>query len=271
MAVERRFIDVDGARLSYLHAGNEKGPPVLLLHGTFWSRVWLPVLPALEAGRTVVALDFPGFGRSGGELDVASASVPALAALTGRVVDAFGWSGFAVIGHDIGGGVAQHLAVHDRRVERLGLVNAVVLDSWPVPAVERFADPEVRAATTAADLVAARRASMTKAVARRLSDEEVEDYVSPWHSEPRARSWMAMAAAADPRFTLDLVEPLRRRDMPMALIWGEDDEFQKLEFAERFVAEVPAAVLGRVAGRHIPQEDDPDGVGRLLTTFLGRA
>ncbi len=38
----RREVVVDGTRLSYLHAGS--GKPVLLLHGTFWSRVWEPIL-----------------------------------------------------------------------------------------------------------------------------------------------------------------------------------------------------------------------------------
>jgi pimeloyl-ACP methyl ester carboxylesterase len=216
----------------------------------------------------VVALDYPGFGRSEGELDVETASVPALAALTSRIVDAFGWSRYTVVGHDIGGGMAQHLAVHDQRVERLGLVNGVVLDSWPVPAVARFADPEVRAATSAEDLVASRREAMGKAVARPLSQDEVEDYVSPRHSPARARSWMAMAAAADPQFTSDLVDGLIGRDLPTALIWGEDDQFQKIEFAERFVSRVPRASLERVAGRHIPQEDSPDRVAELLINFL---
>ena len=57
MTVERREIVVDGITLSYLHAG--AGRPVLLVHGTFWSRVWEPVLPELaSAGFAVVALDF---------------------------------------------------------------------------------------------------------------------------------------------------------------------------------------------------------------------
>jgi pimeloyl-ACP methyl ester carboxylesterase len=164
--------------------------------------------------------------------------------------------------------MAQHLAVHDQRVERLGLVNGVVLDSWPVPAVARFADPGIRSATTAEELVASRRQSMAQAVGRPLSEGEIDDYVSPWHSPARARSWMAMAAAADPRFTLDLVDGLVERALPTLLVWGEDDEFQKLEFAERFVSRVPEASLERVAGRHIPQEDSPDRVAALLREFL---
>jgi pimeloyl-ACP methyl ester carboxylesterase len=44
---------------------------VLLLHGTYWSRVWQPVLDDLAAaGLRPVAVDLPGLGRSEGELTV---------------------------------------------------------------------------------------------------------------------------------------------------------------------------------------------------------
>src|SRR4029077_13390025 len=76
----RATVDVDGVRISYLTAG-EGGPLALLLHGTYSRRVWPPV-PAAIAGAALqpVAVDFPGFGRSGGELTVAEASIPRLAA-----------------------------------------------------------------------------------------------------------------------------------------------------------------------------------------------
>ena len=71
---------VDGARISYLTAG-EGVRLVLLLHGTYWSRIWQPVLDGIAAaGLRPVAVDFPGFGRSEGELTVQDASVPSLAA-----------------------------------------------------------------------------------------------------------------------------------------------------------------------------------------------
>ena len=65
--VQRREVTADGVTLSYLHAGS--GPPVLLVHGTFWSRVWEPVMADIaSAGYEAYALDFPGFGESGGRL-----------------------------------------------------------------------------------------------------------------------------------------------------------------------------------------------------------
>jgi pimeloyl-ACP methyl ester carboxylesterase len=267
--VSRRDIDVDGVRLSYLHAGRVGMPTALLLHGTFWSRVWQPVLPALGQVAECVALDLPGFGRSDGELTPETASVPALASAVVDAADALGFDSFVVIGHDIGGGIAQHLAVHaPDRVSALGLVNAVVLDSWPVPAVEKFQDPDVRSATGPAELLEGRRQSMGAATQRELTAEEVEDYLSPWRSPERVRSFTAMAAAADPQYTLDLVDGLRRRGLPTLLVWGEQDSFQKIEYAEKFLKQIPNARLNRVPGRHIPQEDSPEQVGSLLHDFV---
>lgn len=123
-----------------------------------------------------------------------------------EVAGRLGLGSFDLAAHDIGGGVAQHLAVHSSdRVRRMVLINAVMFDSWPVPAVARFEDPQLRAGTSAEESLEARRRSRAQAVQRSRTPAEVEDYVSPWREERRARSWMAMAAAAVARFTSDLM------------------------------------------------------------------
>lgn len=96
-------VDVNGITLSYLEAGSPGAPSLVLLHGTFWSRVWQPVLPALAGQLHCLALDFPGFGHSEGELEVAEASVPALARIVLDTADALVLDTFAVAAHDIGG------------------------------------------------------------------------------------------------------------------------------------------------------------------------
>ena len=160
----RATIDVDGIPISYLTAG-EGGPLVLLLHGTYWSRVWQPVVDDIAAaGLHPVAVDFPGCGRSGGELTVTAASIPRLAAWLVRFLEAFGKKGpVMVAGHDIGGGVAQHL-------------------------------------------------SLTRALARPASEAEIAEYLEPWTDPRVARSWLALAGAADNRYTLELLPGLRRVD-----------------------------------------------------------
>lgn len=269
--VSRTAVEVDGEKAGYLTV-EQDGPVVLLLHGTYWSRVWLPVLDRLaQAGLRPVAVDLPGLGRSGGELTLETATVPALAEWVARFASALQLSGpVAVAGHDIGGAVAQHLLVHDRlEVSRLALVNAVTYDSWPVPGVARFRDPEVVAAMTSAEFLAARRQAVTAALAGAATEQRIADYLDPW-TDPRVRrSWMALAGAAHSRYTLDLVPALQRSTTPKLLIWGEDDGFQKVEYAERFASEIPHTTLIRIPeANHIPTENAPDQIASALVGFF---
>ncbi|MFE9650313.1 alpha/beta fold hydrolase [Streptomyces sp. NPDC006365] len=265
--VSRATVQVDGETASYLTV-EQDGPAVLLLHGTYWSRVWLPVLDRLAgAGLRPLAIDLPGLGRSGGELTLEAATVPALADWVTRFASAAGLSGpIAVAGHDIGGAIAQHLLVHDRlEVSRLALVNSVLYDSWPAPHVARFRDP----GTTADDVLAARRQAVTRSLAGAATEQRVAEYVDPWTDARVRRSWMALAGAADNRYTLELVPALQRSTTPKLLIWGEDDENERVEYAERFASEIPHTTLVRIPDAdHIPTENAPGRIGHALIDFL---
>ena len=268
----RETIDVDGVPASYLTAGD--GPLVLLLHGTYWSRVWqTAIAPLAAAGLRPVAVDLPGCGRSGGSLTLDAGAVPALAAWVERFLDALGAEApLRIAGHDIGGAIAQRLAVRGTpTVERLALVNSVTYDSWPVPGVGRYRDPEVVAATTAGELVEARRTALTAAIGRPIDGDELTEYLSPWTDLRVARSWMALAGAADPRYTLELVNELAAAAVPTLLLWGEDDTFQRVAFAERYAAEIPGATLRRLRGSgHIPMESAPDAAAAALAAWFAR-
>ena len=269
-AVLRTTVRVDSETASYLttESAEQDGPVVLLLHGTYWSRVWLPVLGCLaEPGLRPIAVDLPGLGRSGGELTLETATVPALADWVTRFASALKISGrpIAVAGHDIGGAIAQHLLVHDRlEVSRLALVNSVTYDSWPPHHVARF-----RGGATADDVLAARRRAVTAALAGAATEQRITDYLDPW-TDPRVRrSWTALAGAADSRYTLDLVPALRRSTTPKLLIWGEDDAFEKVEYAEKFAAEIPRTTLIRIPeADHIPTENAPGRIAHALTDFF---
>jgi pimeloyl-ACP methyl ester carboxylesterase len=267
---KRATVEVDGVPASYLTAG--EGPVVVLLHGTYWSRVWLPVLDDLAAaGLRPVAVDLPGFGRSGGELTPKAATVPELAAWVVRFVRALGVDGpVSVIGHDIGGAIAQHLLVSDMiDMNAFGMVNGVIYDTWPVPGVARFRDPAVAAATSASDLVEFRRPAAGAALGCAATEALVEEYIDPLTDERVARSWLSLAAATDNRYTLDLLPALRASTTPKLLVWGEYDPFLHVHYAERFAAEMQNTKLVRVVNAgHIPTESDPGAVGVPLAAFL---
>ncbi|MFD5202496.1 alpha/beta fold hydrolase [Streptomyces sp. NPDC058375] len=264
--VLRTAVQVDGETTSYLTAGHG-GAPVLLLHGTYWSRVWLPVLEHLaDAGLRPLAVDLPGLGRSGGRLTPETATVPALADWVTRFASALNLSGpIAVAGHDIGGAIAQHLLAHNGLdVSRLALVNSVLYDSWPAPHVAHFRD-----ADSTEDVLDNRRQAVTRVLAGAATEPLIADYVDPWTDERVRRSWMALAGAADNRYTLDLVPALQRSTTPKLLIWGEDDLHETVEYAERFASEIPHTSLIRVPhADHIPTENAADQIGRALTKFF---
>jgi pimeloyl-ACP methyl ester carboxylesterase len=258
----REAVHVGGVPISYLTAG-EGDRLVLLLHGTYWSRVWQPVLDGIAAvGLRPVAVDFPGFGRSGGELTLGEASVPRLSAWLLHFVEALGHRGpVRVAGHDIGGGVAQHfMLANGAKVPRVAVVNGVMYDSWPVPGVARFRDPFVAAATTRDDVLAARRVSVVKALGRPATEAEIEEYLDPWTDPRVARSWLALAGAADNRYTQEMLPGLLQSRTPKLLVWGEDDSFQTVDYAERYASEIPETKLVRIkSAGHIPMENDPMG------------
>ena len=269
--IRRETVHVGGVPISFLTVG-EGGRLVLLLHGTYWSRVWQPVLAGIAAvGLRPVAVDFPGFGRSGGELTVQHASLPCLSAWLLRFLEALGHQGPTMVaGHDIGGGVAQHLMLAEAAdVPRVALVNSVMYDSWPVPGIARFRDPAVAAATTSDDVLAARRVSVVKALGRPASEAEIAEYLDPWTDPRVTRSWLALAGAADNRYTQQILPALLKSRTPKLLVWGEDDPFQTIDYAERYAREIPETTLVRIkSAGHIPMENDPNAVARALGEFF---
>lgn len=174
-AVERRDVDVGGGlRLHVARAGT--GPPLLLLHGfTGAGGSWAPLLPALAARHTTLAVDLPGHGRSAAPHEPARYALPRLADDLAAVLDALGVDRAAVLGYSLGGRAALRLALaHPARVAALVLVGAS-------PGI---ADAAERAARVAAD------AALADAIER----DGVAAFVDRWERLPL---WASQAALPD--------------------------------------------------------------------------
>lgn len=112
-----------GISLSLLVAGDPAGPRVILVHGTPGSAAgWADYLLAPPPGVELVALDRPGFGRSGPEgaltrLADQAAAVAALLPADGRPA--------VLVGHSLGGPIVARVAAeHPDRVAALVLLAA---------------------------------------------------------------------------------------------------------------------------------------------------
>lgn len=98
-----------------------EGPPVLLIHGLSLHTATWKVLEGTLTGHRVIEFDLPGSGRS--DSPKSPASMRGLARLATRVLDHFEVERADVLGHSMGGMVAQQLAADaPERVRRLVLV-----------------------------------------------------------------------------------------------------------------------------------------------------
>lgn len=106
-----------------LEAGDPEAPPVLLLHGLGASKVsLLPVVAGLASERRVLALDFPGFGKSDAPVR-ARYDAAWFADSVEATLDAVGVRRAAFVGNSLGGRVALEFALrHPERVDALALL-----------------------------------------------------------------------------------------------------------------------------------------------------
>jgi aminoacrylate hydrolase len=109
-----------GTTLHYTRAG--AGPPVLFIQGVgAIGRAWRPQLEALAPDHTVIAFDNRGIGDS--PLGSASLSIEAMASDALAIADAEGAGCFDVVGHSMGGVIAQQVALSaPARVRSLSLL-----------------------------------------------------------------------------------------------------------------------------------------------------
>lgn len=123
------FVKVDGGRVHVLTGGqtfDPSLPTVVFLHGAGMdATVWaLQTRWFAHHGYGVLALDFPGHGRSEGE---PLPTVEAMADWTARVLAACNASNAFIVGHSMGSLVALAIAArHTSRVARMALIGTAL-------------------------------------------------------------------------------------------------------------------------------------------------
>jgi poly(3-hydroxyalkanoate) depolymerase len=129
-------VTVDGRRLRVAVRPGSGGVPLLVCNGIGTPLEALaPFTSELDPAITVVRFDVPGVGGSPAPL--LPYTVPRVAALTGRMMDALGFGRFDVLGISWGGGLAQQLALQNPRRCRRVVLAATSTGSMMIPAHPR--------------------------------------------------------------------------------------------------------------------------------------
>ena len=272
----------NGTRCHALEAG--RGPPLVLLHGTAIDSAALtygPSLPELAAHHRVLALDWPGYGRS--EHPRAPPTMGDMVDLLEAFLDTVGLERAHLAGFSMGAAVGLGFALRrPDRVATLTAIGAYGLDGGlPVPILP-FVAMRVPWLGRSVTWGLRRSKILTGLVLRhvvfsngRLVDDALVDEVHEQLRAPEAeRSFVDWLRGELRPFALgtSYAERLSGLQVPTLLLHGRDDRVIPARKAEAASERIPGARLVRVpgCGHWVPREAPEVFLREVLGFTKGR-
>jgi haloalkane dehalogenase len=261
-------VSVDGHEISMAYRDEGEGFPVLFLHGIPTnSYLWREVSPAFEDEYRVIVPDMVGYGSSamGDEFD---RSIRAQEIAVEGLLDELEIDSCAFVGHDLGGGVGLRLAAHQPdRVKQLVLSNAVAYDSWPVEFITEIGLPSFPRENDPEEVREMLAETFREGAYGEPSEAFVEGMVEPWASEEGVVSLSRAAVSTNTSHTTEISPS--KIDAETLLLWGGEDDFQPVEYAERLEEDIPNSELVALSeAYHWVIEDRPEAYRDNLQDFL---
>ena len=275
MLLTERRVNLGDVELSIAEAGDGQRP-LLLVHGFTGAKEdftpWLDELAGL--GWHAVAPDLRGHGQSSKPVAESAYTFEVMADDVLRLAGALGWNKFVLLGHSMGGMVAQFVA----RNAPDQLAGLILMDTTHGPLDTLDLDLIDAAVSIVrgqgidvlADVMATHEGPLTTPAHRRLLAEQA-GYAEFTDHKFRTSS-PAMYAAMAPVFptAADRLDSLRHlpATVPVLVIVGEQDQ-PFLAPSRRMAAAVPLGSLAVIADAgHCPQFESTDAWWRALTEFL---
>lgn len=269
---DRQHAQVDGIRMSWVEEG--AGVPLVLLHGIPTSpELWREVIPRLSGVRTL-AWEMVGYGESIDEGRSRNISVARQADYLASWMRHLGLEGAIVAGHDLGGGVAQILAVrHPDLCTGLLLTNAIGYDSWPIASVSAL---KATAPVTRHLPRPLFKLLLMNLFSRGHDDAEKAKAAYHLHSRPYlersgAADLIHQIECLDVNDTLAIADRLPDLDLPARIVWGDADQFQTIDYAQRFARDLNAPLRRIAGGKHFTPEDHPNVLAEEIMLLVENA
>ncbi|HTU15307.1 MAG TPA: alpha/beta hydrolase [Solirubrobacterales bacterium] len=248
---------------------------VVFLHGNPGSAAdWVDLVEEVGEFSRAVAIELPDFGQT-----VAAPgfdhTLDSYANFLGDALRTLGINRVRLVLHDFGGPIGLVWAIQNlEMVASVTLIDTGVLPgyrwhraarAWQTPGVGEL----VQAITTRAVF----RRTISSAEPRGLPREFIDGMYDNYDRRTKAA---VLALYRDARkIGRDselLIMPLAEADLPALVIWGAQDPYLGVEYAERQKEAFPSARVHVLPeSGHWPFIDDPAAVSRLLVEFLRTA
>ena len=241
------------------------GEPVVFLHGIgAGAEMFAPQLEGLGAGVDAIGWNLPGYGGTG---LIDPMTFEGLSEALAALLDRLGIARATLVGHSIGGMVAQDfIARHPERVK------ALVLSATVASFGSR--DGSFQKAFLEARLAPLDAGQTMPQLAEEFVPQLLGDDPNP-EAGPRARTGLSGLPQATYRTALKCLVTFNRREelaafsAPTLLIAGEKDTNAPLKTMRKMAEVIPGAQLVELAGvGHLAPLERPEAVADAVAGFL---
>ncbi|MEP9379489.1 alpha/beta hydrolase [Aquabacter sp. CN5-332] len=258
------FTSHDGIKLAYDVEG--RGPPLLIIGGLAADRIFWGLSRPLLSDFTTLSFDnrdMAASGRADGPYTVADMAGDALA-----VMDAAGIERAHVLGHSMGGAIAQELALMaPERVDSLILTNSLARqDGYTIEVLgllKRLRREIADEVTFVSTLATFTLGQVT------LASVPLETIARQALAASPLQEISAFERQADACANVDTLDRLGAIKARTLVLYTPDDRFFAPPFARKIAEAIPGARLQEIAlSGHCPMVEVPDAFTKAVRDFL---
>ncbi|TRX72384.1 alpha/beta fold hydrolase [Carboxylicivirga sp. M1479] len=267
---DRHSIHINKHELVYYRCG--RGEPILLVHGiTTYSFIWRKLVPILEQHYELIIVDLLGCGDSDKSIGI-DLSLKGHALVLAQLLEALHIDKVHMVGHDVGGGICQLMAVRfPHLVLSLSMLNSVAYDYWPVQPIITMRTPIIRQLAMATLDLGVFRLIVKRGLyySSSLTKELMDYFWYPMKSSEGRKAFLYFAHCLDNKDLLEIALELKQLTIPVLIIRGDKDVYLSMQIAEKLHQEIIHSQLHIIeTAGHFIQEDEPELTANYLHTFI---
>ncbi len=271
MNITENLIQVNGGYRMYYRKKDANMPCIVMMHGIPTnSFLWMTVMPHLMNQATIIAPDLIGYGKSdrGPASDL---TLPKQAGYIVQLLNSIGIKKAHFIGHDLGGGIAQILAVnYPQVVESIMVIDGVCLSNWPLPGVVALRYP-VSPEFEPSPLFIERMIRGGVLNQQSLTLEMVRAFVEPFATPNGPAELQQASFALEHHQTEELVPSLMQLNIPVTILYGQYDRYLVPYWGLRLQEIIPNSVFRVLPNcSHFSMIDNPQLVAEEILMHLAR-
>ena len=265
----QKTFSFEGQRVAYDVLGS--GPPLVMVHGTpFSSYVWRNIARELAGEHRVFLFDLLGYGQS--EMrDGQDVSLGVQNRLLAALLSYWKLQRPDILCHDFGAATALRAHLLDGcDYARMLMFDAVAIRPWGSPFVQHVRRHQAAFAGVPDYLQRAILAAYIRnAIARPMSDAELEPYLAPWLGPIGQPAFYRQIAQMDLKYTDEVQDRYTGIRCPVQLLWGVKDEWIPLARGRELAAMFGTPLVEIPEAGHLMQEDAPGAIVAAAQRFFG--